>query len=157
MTIAPVRHAVHVKAPPARAFDLFTTHIGLWWPAGRTPAQNPHVAVVIEPHANGRWFERDADGNETEWGKVLTWEPPSRLILGWQLNWRPGHMCEYDPDLVTEVELRFEPGPTGGTLVTLEHRNLERFATDAPARARAIDGGWSARLNEFEAYVTSLP
>ena len=33
---------------------------------------------VIEPKVNGRWYELGEDG---EWGKVLAWDPPRRLVL----------------------------------------------------------------------------
>jgi glutathione S-transferase len=36
---------------------------------------------------------------------VLSWEPPARLLLGWQINTR----WSYDPELMTEVELTFAP------------------------------------------------
>ena len=64
MTIAPIVRSVQVKAAPARAFDLFTSHIEHWWPKGRTIGKAPHVALVLEPWAGGQWFERDANGNE---------------------------------------------------------------------------------------------
>jgi uncharacterized protein YndB with AHSA1/START domain len=149
MSIAPILRSVHVKAPPARAFELFTTHIDRWWPKGRTPAKAPHVAIVIEPRAGGQWFERDADGNDTHWGKVLAWEPPARLLLGWQLTteWK------FDPAFVTEVELTFVPAAGGGTTVTLEHRNLERFGTEAAAHAAKLNGGWPKHLADFAQYA----
>src|SRR5260221_657955 len=96
-------------------------------------------------------FERVAAGNETRWGKVLAWEPPSRLLLGWQINCDKG----YAPDLLTEVELSFTPAAGGFTLVTLEHRNLERFGADAARQAERIGGGWPARLAEFAEYAAA--
>lgn len=78
MRIAAIRHSVEVKANPARAYDLFMTQMGQWWPRGCTVGANPHAAIVVEPQAGGRWFERDEIGNETQWGKVLAWEPPQR-------------------------------------------------------------------------------
>jgi uncharacterized protein YndB with AHSA1/START domain len=149
MTIAPIVRTVQVQAAPARAFDLFATRMEHWWPKGRTIGKSPFVAIVVEPRAGGQWFERDADGNETHWGKVLAWEPPSRLLLGWQINteWR------HDPALVTEVELTFAPSAGGGTLVTLEHRNLERFGADARRHAERLGGGWPAHLAEFAKYA----
>ena len=56
MTIAPIVRSVHVKAAPARAFDLFTSHIEHWWPKGKTIGKAPHVALVLEPWAGGQWF-----------------------------------------------------------------------------------------------------
>ncbi len=82
MSIAPVQCTVDVKASSARAFELFAQNMGVWWPRGKTPGASPHAALVIEPRKGGRWFERDAEGDETQWGKVLAWEPPRRLLLG---------------------------------------------------------------------------
>jgi len=145
MSIAPIVRSVEVKAPPARAVELFATRMADWWTRGRTIAPNPHVAIVLEPRPGGRWFERDAEGAETHWGKVLAWEPPSRLLLAWQIDagWR------YDPGFATELEITFAPTATGGTTVTLEHRDLERFGTDAARHAEQLGGGWPGFLAEF--------
>ena len=66
--IAPIVQTVEVKAPPERAFEAFTGSMGDWWPKGMTIGGSHHVAVVIEPRAGGRWFERDAEGRETDSG-----------------------------------------------------------------------------------------
>ena len=149
MTIAPVRRSVRTKAPPARAFDIFTSQIGRWWPKGRTPAANPHVDLVIEPWVGGRWFERDADGAETPWGKVLVWDPPGRLVLAWQLN----AQHRYEASLITEVDILFLPADGGGTEVTLEHRNLERFRSGADAWVARITEGWTEMAEIFAAFA----
>ncbi len=149
MTIAPIVRTVEVKGSPARAFDLFTRHFGSWWPKGRTPAPSPHVDVVMEPRPDGRWFEVDADGAETDWGKVLVWDPPERLILAWQLTGG----FKYDPELMTEVELTFAPSGDG-TRVTLEHRNLERFGADAERISGLLGGGWPGFLDSYATYVS---
>jgi hypothetical protein len=149
MSVAPVLHSVEVKAAPARAFELFTAHMGRWWPRGKTLGANPHADIVVEPRAGGRWYERDAEGNETPWGRVLAWEPPGRVLLGWQLDakWR------YDPDFLTEVELSFAPLAGGGTRVTLEHRNLERYGVDAEEYAGKLRGGWPTFVGHFARYT----
>jgi len=151
MSIAPVLHSVEVKAPPARAFELFTAHMGKWWPKGKTLAPNSHADILMEPRSGGRWYERDADGNEIQWGKVLAWEPPGRVLLGWQLDgqWR------YDPDFLTELELSFAPLAGGGTRVTLEHRNLERYGADAETYAGKLNGGWPTYMTHFARYTDS--
>ena len=149
MSIAPVVKSVTVKASPERAFELFT---GRWRDGGRSDrrvGESPHVAIVVEPRAGGRWFESDAEGVETNWGKVLAWEPPTRLLLGWQLDSR----FAYDPNFLTEVELTFAPAAGGGAIVTLEHRNLERFGDDAEIVATQIDVGWPKFLAEFAGYA----
>ena len=100
---APVRRAVTVKVSQARAFEVFTRNFGRWWPASHSIGKSPLRNAVIEPEIGGRWYEVGEDGSECEWGKVLAWDPPSRVLLAWQLgaDWR------FDANLVTEVEVRF--------------------------------------------------
>jgi uncharacterized protein YndB with AHSA1/START domain len=146
VSIAPIVRSVIVKCEPARAFELFTSRIQDWWPKGKTIGREPHVAVVIEPEVDGRWFERDAQGRETQWGKVLSWEPPHRLLLAWQI----GADWAYHPELLTELELSFKAHAPGGTVVTLEHRHLERLGADAARVREMLDGGWPTLLGEFQ-------
>ena len=53
------------------------------------------VKAVIETRAGGRCFGREADGTECDWGRVLTWDPPNRFVLAWQMNAK----WQYEPDL----------------------------------------------------------
>lgn len=151
MSIAPLVRTVEVKTPPEKSFDLFARNIGRWWISGKTIGARPHVDIIIEPYPGGRWYERDAQGEETQWGKVLAWNPPGQLILGWQITaeW------VFDPSFLTEVELTFAATADGGTLVTLEHRNLERFGRDAARVAEQIGQGWPTRLQEFATYANA--
>jgi uncharacterized protein YndB with AHSA1/START domain len=111
MSIAPLRKSVHIDAPPERAFDILTK-------AGS--------CVVFEPRVGGRWYERAPNGTEVQWGRVLAWEPPERLLLAWQVN----AALAFDPDLETEVEITFT-AEGAGTRVEIEHRNLERLGVGA--------------------------
>jgi uncharacterized protein YndB with AHSA1/START domain len=151
MSIAPISLTVTVKAAPARAFEIFTGDIGRWWPKGKTPADQPHVDIIIEPQVQGRWFERDENGNETQWGRVIIWEPPSRVVLGWQLN----SQFEFDPSFLTEVELTFAPAGAGQTLITLEHRNLERFGANAETFKGRLSRGWPYFLSAFHDFANA--
>ncbi len=153
MSIAPVKCSVDVKAPLARAFELFAGNMGAWWPRGMTPGGSPHAELVIEPRTNGRWFERDAAHNETQWGRVLAWEPPRRLLLGWQL----GPDFRYNADLLMEVEILFEERAGGGTRVSLEHRDLQQLGADAEIFAGKVRTGWPARLQNFAEYAVIHP
>jgi len=147
ITPAPVRRAITVKASQARAFEVFTSRIGTWWPKSHHIGKAEPETVVIEPRVGGRWFERAPDGTECNLGKVLAWEPPARLVVAWQINPK----FQYQADLVTEVELRFIPESAGSTRVELEHRNLERFGDDAAAMRDRISAprGWPLILDAF--------
>lgn len=145
MSIAPIVQHVRVKAPPPRAFELFASKMGSWWPRGRTIGKAPHAEVVLEPRVDGRWYELDVDGNETQWGKVLVWDPPQRLLLAWQITTQ----WTFDPTLFTEVEVTFAPTDGGGTLVTLTHAHLERFGSDAASHSEKLRNGWPGMLGQF--------
>ena len=146
--VPPVRKSVRVSAAPQRAFELFTAGMHQWWP--RAHSLNPKVeraAVVAEPRPGGRWFERGVDGSECDWGHVLIWEPPHRVIFAWQLdqNW------QFNRDFSTEVEIRFESTDGENTQVTLEHRNLERYGTHVEKVRAGLDSaeGWMGGLQLF--------
>jgi uncharacterized protein YndB with AHSA1/START domain len=35
------------------------------------------------------FYERTPDGAEHDWGEVLAWEPPRRLVSTWHLRFEP--------------------------------------------------------------------
>ena len=142
-----VRKSLLVRASPDVAWRVFTAKIGSWWPlASYKIGKAAAVDAVIEPHAGGRWYERGDDGTVCPWGRVLVWEPPTRLVLTWDItaDWA------YDPSLGTEVDVRFVEH-AGGTLVELEHRKLDRFGERRDEMRRVFDtgGDWGKLLALF--------
>jgi uncharacterized protein YndB with AHSA1/START domain len=143
-----LRKVVKLRVPPTIAWRVFTEKIGTWWPLathkiGKTKA----VDAVIEPHLGGRWYERGDDGSTCDWGRVLSWEPPARLVLSWEIS----ADFQYDPNLQTEVEVRFIAEGTDGTRVELEHRHLDRYGARRD-QMRGIfdsDAGWKMLLDAF--------
>ena len=150
ITPAPVRKSIHVNAAPERAFKVFTGDMTRWWRPDHHIGAAPMKEVVLEPRVGGRWHEISTDGAECDWGKVLIWEPPHRVVLAWQLNgeWK------YDPDFMTEVEVRFI-ADQAGTRVELEHRNIENYGKQADAMRASFDspGGWNGALVAYAAVV----
>src|SRR5882672_5292275 len=119
-----VRKVVSVQAPAAVAWQVFTEKMGTWWPlADYKIGKANAVDAVIEPRVGGRWYERGEDGSTCDWGSVLTWEPTTRLVLSWDIDAN----FQYDPQLKTEIEIRFISEERGVTRVELEHRRLDRF------------------------------
>lgn len=144
---APVRRSVTVRATPERAFEIFTSRFSAWWPATHSIGASPLRSAVIEPQIGGRWYEIGQDGSECDWGRVLAFEPPGRLVLAWQI----GADWKFDPNLLTEVEIRFTP-VGDGTLVELEHRKLEAYGERHEEVRGMIDspvGGWLGLLSAF--------
>jgi hypothetical protein len=63
-----VTKSILVDVGSARAFEFFLDQ-QRWWPPGtHHMAESPGETVVLEPFIGGRWYERAADGSETEWG-----------------------------------------------------------------------------------------
>jgi uncharacterized protein YndB with AHSA1/START domain len=147
ITPAPVRRSITVSASPPQAFEVFARHIDRWWPHSHSIGSAPMSGVTIEPFAGGRWYETGADGSECNWGRVLAWEPPYRLLLAWQI----GGDWKFDPDLVTEVEITLTEEGANRTRVDLEHRHLERMGDKAQTMAESIGSpnGWSAILAQY--------
>jgi uncharacterized protein YndB with AHSA1/START domain len=143
-----VRKFLSVKAPPDVAWRVFTEKMGAWWPLdnykiGKAKA----VDAVVEPHVGGRWYERGDDGSTCEWGSVLAWEPPKRLVLSWDItaDW------QFDANLKTEIEIRFIPEGKDSTRVELEHRHLDRYGARRDEMRRVFDteGDWGRLLQMF--------
>jgi uncharacterized protein YndB with AHSA1/START domain len=144
----PIRKSFVVDATPERAFRVFTEEHGAWWPlATHHIGEKAAETAVIEPRAGGRWFERATDGTICLWGHVQVWEPPSRVVLTWQI----GSDWKYDDNFSTEVEVRFVTLGPAQTRVEFEHRQLERFGEKAPAQRQSMDSGWGRIL---ELYAT---
>jgi uncharacterized protein YndB with AHSA1/START domain len=150
---APIRKTIVVAASTERAFQVFTEEMSTWWPLstshiGKVDAKS----AVIEPFVGGRWFERGIDGSECDWGRVLTWDPPRRLVLSWEIS---GDF-QYDPSIQTEVEVRFTPEGTS-TRVDLEHRLLHYYG-DKAGKMRGIfdsEQGWTRMLGAFAARASA--
>lgn len=144
---AAIRKAIEVRAPIGRAFEVFAGRMGEWWHKEHSIARETTQAdVVIEPRAGGRWYEVGTDGSEHDWGKVLAYDPPKRLLLAWQLT----REFQYDSSFETTVEVNFEERD-GLTIVTFEHRDLERMGADAVQLLEGMDGGWAMLLDLFKA------
>jgi uncharacterized protein YndB with AHSA1/START domain len=149
-SIPSVRKSVVVKTSVENAFRVFTEDIDRWWPRGHHIGSSPLKRAVLEPRSGGRWYAISEDGSECDTGKVLTWDPPRRLVLAWQITseWK------FDPKFLTEVEVSFSAEGPKSTRVELEHRNLDRFGYKAEELRKAIDApdGWGSML---EAYATA--
>lgn len=143
-----VRKSVLVNTSQEHAFTVFTKHIGTWWPLvthhiGASPAQT----TIVEGAVGGRWYERSSDGVEADWGRVLVWEPPHRVVLSWDI----GPTWKYDPELGTEVDVRFISEGPNATRVELEHRHLERYGNAAEMMRATFESehGWDCILRGF--------
>jgi DNA-binding transcriptional ArsR family regulator/uncharacterized protein YndB with AHSA1/START domain len=132
-----VSKSIVVDAPPARAFELFVDQ-ERWWPIKTHHlAQPAGERAVLEPFVGGRWYEVSSDGSETDWGRVLAFEPPHRILLSWQMSADWTH--EPDPERSSEIEVTFIAEADNRTRLVYEHRHLERYADQAEQMRTALD------------------
>jgi uncharacterized protein YndB with AHSA1/START domain len=152
-TETPVRQSITVEAPIERAFTFFTEHVDAWWPRDYKIGAADMKAAVLETRDGGRWYEQDVDGTECGWGQVLAWEPPTRVVLSWQIT----TAWQYEPDLAksSEVEVRFTAESPSRTRVDLEHRGIDRHGPGADQMHDAVagEGGWPRVLAGFAAAI----
>ena len=150
LNIPPVRKSITVKAPPEKAFAVFTAGIDRWWPKAHGIGATPLRASVIEPFVGGRWYTTHEDGSEVVVGHVGVWQPPERFLVTWEISaaWKPDARVA----LASEVDVRFLADPSGGTRVELEHRNFERMGSpDGEIMRKGVDNGWPGILDVFAA------
>jgi hypothetical protein len=146
LMIAPVRKSVRVKAPIAHAFEVFTGGLGRWWPPNHGISKKPIMKVMLEPRLGGRWLEIADDGTETVVGTIITWEPPRRFTMLWQINAR----WQADVTMKSEVDVCFTAEGADTTLVELVHHRFETMgAEDGASMRKDVDGGWPSLVERF--------
>jgi uncharacterized protein YndB with AHSA1/START domain len=139
--IDPIRLEFDVNCSAVHAFTIWTARTSTWWPADHTVSAEPGVTVVFEPHVGGRIFERTKAGVEHDWGRIVGWDPPRRLVYRWHLG--------FDASDETEVDISFEPQTGDRTLVQIEHRGWELLGASGASRREGNIAGWGGVLPFF--------
>jgi uncharacterized protein YndB with AHSA1/START domain len=148
-----VQTSIVVDAPVEKAFDVFTKGIGSWWPREHHILQGELAEMVFETHVGGHVYDRGVDGTECRWARVLAYEPPTRLVISWDisLQWQ----IESDVARTSEVEVRFVPESASRTRVELEHRHIDRHGEGWEQMRDAVGSpeGWDVGLHAFAVQV----
>ena len=144
----PIARRVTVRAPIERAFRVFTEEMGAWWPLQTHSVSvdqelgQEAVGVTMGAGVGGRIEEVLADGSTRDWGQVVEWVPPHRVVLAWKPNERP------TPP--TEVDVRFS-SDGDATVVDVEHRGWDRLGSVAAEihPLYASETGWTMVLGLY--------
>jgi Activator of Hsp90 ATPase homolog 1-like protein len=141
LVIEAVRKTVTVDCTVEEAFRVFTSDAISWWPIATHSIHGDDVEeIVFEEREGGEVYELSATGEKGHWATVVGWEPPSKLVLAWNILEREA--------VATEVEIRFVPdGPR--TRVELEHRGWEAVVEDAACKRSNYESGWERVLGVF--------
>jgi len=130
-----------VGVAPEHAFEVWTQRCATWWPPSHTVSGDPS-SITFEPRPGGRIVESAPDGAEHDWGKVLAWDPPTRLRYSWHLF--------FDPSEATEVDVSFSSSGER-TLVRLEQSGWERLGEAGQLRRTRTKHAWGAITDRFVA------
>jgi uncharacterized protein YndB with AHSA1/START domain len=147
-----VRKQVVVEAPIDRAFMVFTERFGDFKPLEHNLLGAPITETVFEPRVGGNIYDRAEDGSECRWARILAYDPPDLVVFSWDIS--PRWQLETDPELTSEVEVRFFAETPRRTRVELEHRHIDRHGPGWQAVREGVDEGWPLYLAQYAALFT---
>lgn len=150
-----VRRSIHVKAPPNRVWQEFTSfeRVNAWWgaragdpEAGTSKGQ---YLLEYEPRVGGRAVMAvDWDGKRVSYGGEIKVFDAARELT-FENDWIPNQGWA----MPTHITLRLSPA-LDGTLVELFHHGFERTGGDAGAEHAGYEQGWGmTQLNALKAAV----
>ncbi len=144
-----------VEAPIERAFRVFTERFDAFKPREHNLLAVPIAETVFETRVGGHVYDRGVDGSICRFARVLAYEPPTRVIISWDIS--PNWQIESDLAKTSEVEVRFISEGLKRTRVELEHRHLERhgFGWEQLRDAVAGDAGWPLYLKRYVEQVNT--
>jgi uncharacterized protein YndB with AHSA1/START domain len=147
--VSVIRKQVVVNAQLEQAFSAFTDRFGDFKPPEHNLLAAAIAETVFEPHVGGHIYDRAVDGSECRWARILAYEPPDRVLFSWDIG--PDWRVETDPELTSEVEVRFVAEGPDRTRVELEHRHLDRHGPSWRSVSDGVDGdqGWPLYLARY--------
>jgi uncharacterized protein YndB with AHSA1/START domain len=150
-TTTAVRRQIVVNAPITEAFKVFTERFGDFKPREHNLLRTAISETVFEPQVGGNIYDRGVDGSECRWARMLVFEPPHRVVFSWDIS--PQWQIESNPDLTSEVEVRFFAESAERTRVELEHRKLDRHGAGWESVRDGVDNeaGWPLYLQRYAA------
>jgi uncharacterized protein YndB with AHSA1/START domain len=146
VTEEPIELDFTLACSPQHAFDVWTQRTTTWWPPEHTMSRDPAVSVTFEPRAGGRIFERTPDGVEHDWGEIVTWDPPERLVYMWHIATERGN--------ATEVAITFVPEGER-TRVVVRHDGWDHLGAFGPEWRQANRLGWGGTLPAYRRAIAA--
>jgi uncharacterized protein YndB with AHSA1/START domain len=140
--------AIEVAAPLDHAFKVFTEQFDNIKPRQHNLLAVDIAETVLEAKPGGQVYDRGVDGSICVWGRVLSVEPPHRLVLAWLVS--PQWQIEEEEERASEVEVRFSAIDDDNTRVELRHHGLARHGAGWESAATGLEQGWPLYLDRFQ-------
>ncbi len=159
-TIEPIVRTVTVQAPADACFRTFVDRWADWWPREHHIGQDREITELhLEGRIGGRAYDVDTNGTECQWGTVLAYEPPARLVIAWHIQ--PDFTTiDRDVNRSSEVEVTFTAVDDERTEVRLVHGHLGRHGEGASSMHGSVgndDGGWGFLIRRFADVAEGRP
>ncbi|SFD15157.1 SRPBCC family protein [Streptomyces aidingensis] len=143
---------VRLPVGAAEAFERFTDGLQQWWPPEFSwSGADGLERIGIEQRVGGALYEYGPGGLRWDWGRVLAWEPPRRLVFSWQIG--PDRVPVPRAENASEVTVTFTPDRDDSTLVRVRHGHWDRHGDAGPPYREAFARAWPLAL----ARLTTTP
>jgi len=136
--LEPLISTIEVPCTQEKAFDIFVTQMGAWWPLDKR-SMSMHAgasakSLSIEPRSGGRIVETGHDDTLHHWGTIKTYDPHDFVSMDFHMG--------LPPENASLVEVRFTALDTERTQVELTQSNWEAFGDMAEMMRRGYGSGW---------------
>ena len=154
--VEPITLELQLPCSIDKAFEVFTSDFTKWWPREYSWSQEAMASIGIEPCIGGRCTETGPHGFQLDWGRVLEWQPPQKLIMTWQIG--ADRVPQPNPDNASIIEVVFTAIADAQTQVLFEHRDLHRHGEGAEDYRQALNSeyGWPFILEKYRTLVERI-
>lgn len=139
--IPPIEKSITVPCNSERAFTTFLNEMGTWWPLDKFTYSamqgNPAQTIRVDAREGGAITEIGANGDETSWGHIETYDPNSFMALRFHIP-APGH----EGGGLSLLEIRFKD-VDNGTQVDLVQSDFEGIGEMGEMARGGYGHGWT--------------
>jgi uncharacterized protein YndB with AHSA1/START domain len=142
---------ISIAGTRGSVFWRFVDGMTEWYPAAYSWSGEALNAMVIEPFLGGACYEVGPESFRCDWGRILIWEPDTRLGFSWQIS--PDRIPVPDARAASFVNITFVPNGTD-TLLTLSHSGFDRYGTAGKGYRQMMGApsGWPHMLGCFQTW-----
>lgn len=136
----PINKSIDVPCSKEKAFDVFVTEMGSWWPLDKRSMSmkycggKPAKSLRVEPRLGGKIVETADDDAEHLWGTITAYDPHDAVSMDFHMG--------LPPEQASLVEVRFTALDAERTRVDLSQSNWEAFGDMAEMMRGGYGSGW---------------
>ena len=135
----PIVKTIDVACAQEKAFGLFVTGMGSWWPLDKRSMSlmnggQPAKSLRIDAKEGGQIVEIGPDDTEYLWGTITSYDPHELVRMDFHMG--------LPPENASLVEVRFTALEDERTRVELTQSNFEAFGDMAEMMRGGYGSGW---------------